>query len=91
MEHIRTPQSSQIYSHAHADGVLEIKFNCRACAAQGCDKCSDGTGWKGHYAYDAPESAYAAMLSHQKDGKQSVGSGFAAHIRKAGFKYRKLA
>ena len=95
MEHTRTPESSQIYSHGYdpATQTAEIKFLCRACKSDTptCDKCQ-GQGWSGHYAYDGvPPEAYQAMLTHSIDGRKSVGGGFSRHIRAKGFAYRRLA
>lgn len=96
MHHVRTEGSSQIFSHGYdpVEQALEIKFLCSACKgkeSEHCQKCG-GKGWSGHYAYEAvPQESYLAMRDHQVDGKASVGAGVNQHIKRSGFKYRKLA
>lgn len=82
----RLVKSTNVYSIAHEDGKMEVRFKCQKCDGKGkdCEHCL-GAGRNETYQYEGVDAATFAKVSESA----SVGSAFHLLI-KGKFKTNKL-
>lgn len=77
-------RSTNVYSIAHEDGKMEVRFKCPACDGDGCNFC-DNRGHASVYQYEGVDAETFAKVAESG----SVGSAFHLLI-KGKFKATKL-
>ena len=96
MPWLRHESSSQVHSTSRdaAEQTMDVRFNCGGCKGAGkpdgsefgCEKCN-GSGYTSHYRYfDVPDEVYAGVRD-----AESVGRALHEQIKKAGYRFERVA